>query len=380
MPTATTTATAIAPVEDLAKKCWSCEPLQKYVDLSQSFSENLDSALRDPMLILFLALCGLWIVVSGLKLALRMTEQTAIIKDLAYITITGVLLGSQSAGLVSTVYSSALDVMGGASAAVFGFAGGEVKSSGYTGLVALAANGEQAVTIVFQAAGALADAGGPTNLHYYIYAIVLVVPYFLLVVAYSSQVVVAIFRATMVAVFSPFLFMAFAFGWGRGMAMSGAKTLLSAVLVLFASTAALALCIYGVTALQLRPNGLLGDKIIDFANVSNPAFLVILFLGWAGTALMAEGTSIANSIAQTALTNAAAGIMTAGVSASAMMGMKKAGQAAGPAGNLAAGAASAGSKGFFWGQSAMADPAAAGRDLVERFQTINKKIEDLPRR
>lgn len=352
-------------MSDIATECWSCEPLKTYVDLSQTFIDNLDSALHDPMLILFASLCGLWIVVSGIKLVLRMTELTGIIKDLVFISITGVLLGSQSTGLISSVYASALTVMGGSSSAVFGIAGGAVKSSGYTGLVALAANGELAVAKVFEAAGAIFSAGALTKLHYYFYAVILVIPYFLLVVAYSSQVVVAIFRATMVAVFAPFLFMAFAFGWGRGMATSGAKTLLAAVLVLFASTAALALCIYGVNALTLNPTELVGDKVTKFAQLTNPKYLVILFLGWAGTALMAEGTSMANSIAQTALTNAAAGIMTAGVSASAIMAGKKGIPTAGNAvANLA--------KGFAWGRDAMADPAAAGQALVEKFKNINK--------
>ena len=39
-------------------------------------------------------------------------------------------------------------------------------------------------------------------------------------------------------------------------------------------------------------------------------------MGWAGLALMAEGTSLANSIAGSSLTNVAAGIMTAGMAAS----------------------------------------------------------------
>jgi hypothetical protein len=335
------------------------------VDLTQEFVDRLSDALQNPMLILFGSLCGLWIVVSGIKLALHMTDINQIIKDFVFVSITGILLGSLGTSLISDVYTSAISIMGGSSGAVFALASSS-QSSGYSGLVGLAANGELAVVKVFQSAGAISRAGSAFNIANYVYAFILVLPYFLLIVVYSSQVVVAIFRATMVGVFAPFLFMAFAFGWARGMAQSGAKTLLASVVVLFASTAALSLTIYGVNeVIKLDPTALTGKALNEFASISNPAFLVILFLGWMGTALVTEGTSIANSIAQTALTNAAAGIMTAGVSASAIMAGKK---GLPTAGNMASNI----SKGFFWGQSAMSDPGAATQDLVDKFKNINK--------
>jgi len=323
---ASTTPTATG--SDMESICWTCKPLKKYIDLTQSFTGDLSNTLYEPMLILFASLAGLWVVISGIKLALRMTDKWKIIQDFVFITITGVVLGSQANALISYVYSSALAVMGGSSAAVFSIAGGGQASTGETGLVALAANGELAVVKVFQAASTIAQAGALYEIQNYIYAVVLVVPYFLLVVIYSGHVVVAIFRATMVGVFAPYLFMAFAFGWGRDMAKSGVKTLLASVLVLFACTAALALTIYGVKGLPLEPTKLVGDKLNDFASISNPDFLVILFLGWAGTALMTEGTAIANSISHTFLTNTAAGIMATGAAASALFGMKKGGQLA----------------------------------------------------
>lgn len=353
-------------MSDAENNCWTCGPLKQYVALSKSFADNLSSTLHEPMLILFASLATLWIVLSGIRLALKMTDQYAIVKDFIFVSITGVLLGSQATGLIAYIYGTAIDIMGASSAAVFSLAGTVQQTTGQeSGLVALAANAEQAVATVFQAASAVAKHGALYQPQYYIYALLLVLPYFLLIVAYSSQVVVAIFRAVMVAVFAPFLFMGFAFNWGRGMAMAGAKTLLASVLVLFACTAALSLCIYGVKGLTVTSTNLVGNDIADFASITNPHFLVILFLGWAGTALMAEGTSFANSIAQTALTNAAAGIMTAGISASAML----AGRRGVPlAGNAAAGL----SRGFFWGQQAMADPATAGQQILDRIRTINK--------
>lgn len=78
-----------------------------------------------------------------------------------------------------------------------------------------------------------------------------------------------------------------------------------------------------------------------------------------------HGFRCAGGTAQTALTNAAAGIMTSGIAGSAMLGLKKGGQ-------LARTGAGAIGQGFFWGQQAMADPAAATQQLVDRFKNINK--------
>jgi len=206
----------------------------------------------------------------------------------------------------------------------FEVAGGASTEGNYTGLAALAATGEESVLKVFKIAAAVATAGRLFNIANWIYAAFLVIPYFLLVVAYASQVVVAIFRAMMVALLAPFLFLALAFNWGRGMFWSGLKTLLGAMLVLFASTAALALIIFAVNKIQVPPEALKNDALNEFASLTNPEFILIMALGWIGTALMTEGVSLANSIAGTALTNTAAGLMTAGAAATGL-GAAKAG-------------------------------------------------------
>ncbi|MCA1908960.1 MAG: type IV secretion system protein [Magnetospirillum sp.] len=352
--------------------------MDKYVQLTGDFADKLGEALQEPMLMLFASLAGLWIVLSGIKLALRMTDKGKIIQDFVFITITGILLGSQGKTLVPIVYTSAISIMSGASASVFSIGGGAISSSEHTGIAALAASGEQAVVKVFQAGVAISQAGSLANIMNYAYAFILVLPYLLLVVAYASQVTVAIFRATMAGVFAPFLFMAFAFGWGRDMAKSGAKSLLAAILVLFACTAALALTIYGVVNMPALDPTRFGDndELNEFASITNPEFLVIMFLGWAGTALMTEGTSIANSIAQTALTNAAAGIMTAGVTGSALWAGKKTGQGImgedGIGGVAAAGMKAAGGKALFGvGYGAAAAAHHAGQ-LLDKFKNINQ--------
>lgn len=134
-----------------------------------------------------------------------------------------------------------------------------------------------------------------------------------MMVLYAAQIVVAIFRAMMVAIFSPFLSSAFAFGWGRPVFWSGLRTLIASVVVLFGATCSVALAIYAISLIQLDPASL-GDsnKLNDFVRLTNPSFLAILAVGWIAIALMTEGVSTANSFIGTMLTNTAAGVMTAG--------------------------------------------------------------------
>lgn len=347
---------------DLASECFTCGPLKEYVDLSKDFADKVSEYLQEPMLMLFASLAGLWVVVSAIKLLLNMTNKWEMAKDGVFISITGILLGSQATGLISYVYSGALSIMSSSSAMIFSIAGDVKGSTGYSGLVALAANGEKAMLSVFQSAGAIIDAANFYSPQLYLYAAVLVFPYLLLIIAYSTQVVVGIFRLMMVAIFAPFLFMAFAFNWGRPMAQSGAKTLLASILVLFASTAALALAVYGVNAIPIDdPKELTGAKVREFASIGNPQFLIIMVLGWIGTALMTEGVSLANSIAGTALTNTAAGTMTAGTAGSALflagMGKKGLGMLPGPVGQAAKG---------------LGTIYDRGKALLDRKKNINK--------
>ena len=379
-PTAPDSGSTPAPTSgtgsgDLATTCWTCTSLQAYVDLSKGFTDKLAATLQQPMNDLFLAMAGLWVVLVGLRLGLHLATLQDFVKELVFVCIAGVLVGGLGTSLISYVYSATLSIMGGASAAVFSIAGNTQSSTGYSGLVALAANGEQAVAKVFQAADAIAAAGGLRHFGNYIYALVLVLPFFLLVVVYASQVIVAIFRAVMLGVLAPFLLMAVGFAWARGMALTGAKTVLATVLVMFACTAALSLTIYGVNSIiTLDPSKLTGAAIDQFASITNPQFLVILFMGWGGTALMTEGTSLANSIAQTALTNAGAAILSGGVSAAALVMGKKGTGAAGAMNPLTAPGRildAAGAAGKQWG--AFRELATSPvKTVVDRFKNINK--------
>lgn len=354
-----------APAQDLTTNFFTPAPLQRYLDLTDAFADKVASGLHEPIIVLFGSLTTLWIVISGIRLVLNMLDLKKLAHEFVYISIASILVGSQGIPLISWVYSSALSIMAGGADVAFGIANSaEVKSVPYSGLPRLAAHAETSAAKVIQTASALAAAGSLYNLMNYVYAIVLVVPYFLLIVSYAGQIVVAIFRVTMVAIFAPFLALAFAFGQTRSMFAAGCRTLLGTILVLFASTVALALTIYGVSQIKLDPNDL--SKLNSFASASNPEFLMILFLGWVGTALMTEGTSMANSIAQTMLTNAAAGVMTAagGVTAAVLTRFGK--------GRLGALGGLAGMAHEQLWQNAS---GGGGQNALDRFKNINNPTD-----
>ena len=334
------------------------------------------------MLILFTSLFGLWFVLMGYRLFFKLADIQEFIKGLVFISVTGLLLSSKAEGLISYVYESALSIMSSSSAVAFDVAGGnsvvDASNSNYAGLTRLAEAAQKAYVKVFQIAYAVASSGSLMNALNWVYALLLIIPYFLLIAAYSSQVVVAVFRAMMVAVFAPFLFVGFAFDWGRSMAKTGINTLLASIMVLFASTAALALAVYGVSNIDVPPDMMRGEGLKNFVSITNPQFLTILALGWIGTGLMAEGVSIANSIAGTALTNTAAGMMTAGAATVGLAGAARAKQAATTAAKVGGiGALGAVLQGTGAQQNALGNAignsAAANRvtNLMDKFKNIN---------
>ncbi|MBN2752327.1 MAG: hypothetical protein JXQ84_06430 [Rhodospirillaceae bacterium] len=308
---------------DLSTNCFTCEPLSQYIDLVNSFVDKLSAALINPILIIFSSLVGLWVVVVALKLVVGMVDVKKIGHDFIYITISCFLLGGQSLGLVSYIFNLSMDIMGGASEIAFSVVSVENKSTGYDGIVHLAATASLAVAKVIQVASVLVREGSLYNPQYFLYAFILVAPFFVFVVSYAFQVIVAIFRLVMYAVLSTFFAMSYAFDWGRGLASSTGKGLLGSIVVLFACSVALALTISGVNEISIDPVSISSGELDEFASISNPRFLAILFLGIIGSALMTEGTSLVNSCMQTMFSNAAAGIMTAGASAVAVMTSKK---------------------------------------------------------
>ncbi len=312
--------------------CITCEIVVEYVSLANQFTQNLSEVLLLPMWAIFLAMAGLWIVVHGIKMSVGQGDLGGLAKEFIFVVFAAALMAGQGPGLVNQVYSTALSVMGGATSMVLaaGSLGGDLGLEtggggipGYGGIENadgmrdLVFTAEHGVYKVFEMSGEIAAQWSMTNPMPILYAILLLLPYALLLIVYFAQVVVSIFRVMMFAALSPILMLGFGFGWGRGMAVTGLRTLFAAFMVLFGATVALAVCLYGVASLDVA-NAAETGNIRDILSIDNPKLIVAIALGWLGTAFLAEATGMANSIAGSQLTNQAAAVITAGAVATGL--------------------------------------------------------------
>lgn len=305
----------------MSERCFTCEIVTEYVSLANQFTQDLSQALIGPMQILFLSLSGLWIVIQGVRLILLHTTIADVFKEFFFIALAWILLIGEGPGLVNEIYSASLSMMGSAASVALkvGAHGSSIPPSnaemGY-GLVELVKVNEKGIVSVFNLATALSNSATMTDWSPGIYAFFIALPYFFVLVVYFAQVVVSVFRIIFISIVSPFLLLGFGFVWGRGMAVSGLKTILSSFMVLFGSTAAIAILLYGINKFNIGlPDS--QESVRELASYSNPKLLLIISMGWLGTAFMAEAVGIANSITGSVLSNWGVGVIT---SAAGVMG------------------------------------------------------------
>jgi type IV secretion system protein TrbL len=322
----------------MADACFTCGVVNEYVTLANAFTQDLSTVLVDPLWVIFLSLAGLWIVIHGIKMVLGKADLMSLAHEFVFVVIAATLMAGQGPTLVNQIYSTSLTVMGGAAGAVLSTASITEKTgvstqgastgsraalpagtsgiSGVDGMQKLVWVAETGVLKVFGLATEVMSQASLTNPGPILYAILIAVPYVLLLIVYFAQVVVSIFRVMMFAALSPILMLLMAFGWGRGMALTGIKTLFASFMVLFGATVALAVCLYGVKALAVADYS--ASTPSDVLSLTSSTLWVAMILGWLGTAFMAEATGMANSIAGSQLTNQAAAVITAGVTASGL--------------------------------------------------------------
>ncbi|MBB4267637.1 hypothetical protein [Roseospira visakhapatnamensis] len=349
---------------DSNPECFSCAIVNQYVDLAGRFTEDLSRDLVGPMWAMFGALAALWVVVQGIRIILATLDLRQFGQELIYMVIAAGLMAGQGPSLVNAVYTASLTTMSGGAASVLttGAVGRHTVSlehapettassiANLEGMTALVWTAENGIYEVFKMAALIAAEGGVMSakgIGAFVYALLLFIPYLLLMIVYAAQVVVSIFRIMMLAALSPILMLMFGFNFGRAMVWTALRTLFAAFMVLYGVTVALAVCLYGVQALGVA-DAAADENIRSLLSLDNPTLWVAMILGWMGTAFMAEATAIANSVAGSHLTNTAAGIITAGVSATGLGALKAArdrapslGQALGAGGKATAVAASA---------------------------------------
>jgi len=297
--------------------CITCGIVEQYVGLANDFTQELSTTLLPGMWALFGAIVGIWIILHGYTVILASDKANLgrFVGELIPVMIAGILLQGQGPELVNAIYYTALNTMGAAASMALSVGGGipvaECASCGAddSGLISLVATAEAGIGKVLDVGNNIVVAAGgwaDTALAF-IYAIILVLPYILVLIVFFSQVVIAIFRLLMIAALSPFLMLGFAFGWGRSMAVAGARTVLASFMVLFGTTCALAVMLYGVNSLT---NFKHAAENWESVNLLEPEYLVAVALGWMGSAFMTEATSIANSITGSVLNNSGLAILT----------------------------------------------------------------------
>lgn len=307
-------------------ECLTCEMVVTYQDLAAEYVETISATMLPPMMTLFLSFATLWVVIQGYKFLLGTVQLPEFLREIFFICIAHVLLSVQSEGLILTVFHSTLDILGSASYVVLEEAINNNKMATQpTGLGQLVAVAEAGMRTVINVGWQIAWSWSFTNMLSILYALILIIPYFMMLIVYLSQTVVAVFRVMMVAAFFPFLMLCFGFKWGREMTFAGLKTLLSSIMVLFGASLALGMVMYGVASLEISE---IGVEVEEKIGMNNAAFILAVALGWMGTAFMTEAVGIANSITGSALSNTAVGILAAGMAGSAAMLAKRANPAA----------------------------------------------------
>lgn len=309
----------------------ACKAFVTFSDSTTAFIGTLSTALNPGILNLFSSLTALWVLWKGMQLALGMINPLQILHELFWVIVASSLLLSQDKGLIKTAYDSTISLMSGAS----GIAGSLTNTSDIGSLKDLLKNTESYFGTVFSLGKQAIDQGSAANPLNWLAGINLMIPYMLLMIAYSSQLTVAVFRMSYLSLISPFIMMSIGFSSTRPMAVSWFRTILSTIMVLFAATLVVTIIVsFASSDLEKLKDSMYitttynndSDANGSSTGIGNTTtyeskapiytlgkYWVLVALGWMSTALLAEGTALANSITGSVLTNVAAGIMTAGM-------------------------------------------------------------------
>lgn len=344
--------------------CLTCDMVVTYQDLAGGYVETISATMLPPMSVLFASVCTLWVVIQGYKFLLGTAQLPDLLRETFFICIAQILLSVQSEGLILMVFNTTLDLLGGASYAVLeGAIQDTLAAQQSTGLGQLVAVSEAGMRTVINVGWEIATSWSFTNMLAILYALILILPYFMMMIVYLSQTVIAVFRVMVISAFFPFLILCFGFAWSRQMAFAGLKTLMASIIVLFAASLALGVVMFAVSSLEITaPDADVEAKI----GWNNADYLLAVALGWMGTAFMTEAVGIANSITGSALSNTSVGILSAGMAGSAALAAKMAKNS--PAGmmNVAGYGAAAIGGGKAGVQEAIANRAAS---LIDKYKS-----------
>jgi hypothetical protein len=307
------------------------------------------------MIVIFVAIVGIWLATEGLKLVFGSTDLRKLGRALFFVILAGALLAA-SDDIMLDVYLVAVKAVGGAAGdimSVASLANSDISNNlmhaakaDYDGVERLAFISETGFIKILDMAWELWASFSVGNMTGPLTAVLIVIPWFLLVVVYFSQIIVTLFRVAVIVAIGPFVLLGVGFEWGRGMVWKAVKSLISASLVLYGATFAIGLTLFAVGQIDFSEGFGVGSFF------TGNAFVAVL-LGVMGAILVAEATTIANSIAESQFTNTAAATMAgAAIGAITTVGKKFAPPTAKQALNVADKLTGAGQDAVSAGQSA----------------------------
>lgn len=328
--------------------CKTCDLAVTFAQNSQGFITSLSEVLYLPMLLIFAGVVGLWLSVSGLKIVMGKLNLLDFGHELFFVIVAGGLLAGQQNGLVITVYDAGINTISGASgmvmqAAVKNQGSKEIPGEGgsqqtlndihqnaqtsndltapeykkYRGIVELLATTENGFRFIMNKAKDLYLSFSVGNLTGPLSGLLIMAIWLILILVYFSQVLVTLFRVMVLAGLAPFLLLAVGFGWARGMVWQSLKTLIGAGLALYGATLAIGFCLFSVGQIPAEAD-------FGFGTFFTGHGFTAVLVGFMGIIFVTEATAIANSIAQSQFTNAAAAAMVGGALGGGMALARKA--------------------------------------------------------
>ena len=311
--------------------CATCDVALAFTGLSENFFGALSTVLIDGMIDVFIAVACLWLSVSGLKILLGRTDFATVGRELFFVILAGALLYANKGGLALEYYKYAIGAITAAAKTVL-IAAQNVSNQNwllnipdeYSDAASLVYAAERGLFKVLDVAWELWKSFSVGNMTGPLTAVLIIIPWMLLIVVYFAQVTVTLFRVGVIAGLAPWILLGVGFNWSKGMVWQGIKSLIAAGMVLYGATMAIGICLYAVAELTLRDTG---DPFTAVAMSGGTFFtgtgFLAVIVGVMGTAFVVEATAIANSIAESQFTNTAAATMAgAALGAAATLGKK----------------------------------------------------------
>ncbi|SDR49044.1 type IV secretion system protein [Pseudovibrio sp. Tun.PSC04-5.I4] len=305
--------------------CISCEIFVSYQDHADKVIDGFFDSFNGGMLGLFVAILVVWIVFQGIKMAIGTIDIQGAGQQFVYILVGFTFLQGLGEGLAQQVLDTSISIMSGLSIKIMSLGVDNINEDG--GLIALIGAVEGVLRKVFSVAVAIIENANLPYIKELFYAAALVIPYALLLILFLAHITTALLRLTVLTLISPLIVLAASFPWGRDMAWSAVRVVLSAILTLFAVCTVFAIIISLISGLNVGDSNTTSTRASDV--LSGPYMLAVV-LGFMATALLSEITSMVGSIGG-AMGGAGAAMMTGGAAKGASMGAGLAGRVGGAA-------------------------------------------------